>query len=346
MTKTIVICGAGASKACGAPLTAEILPEALCRYQELEREGYLALLGKFLQEEFHLSSNPALRSQNDYPPLPLLLSLVDTALDRKQPFGSFRDPDEVLNLRSAIEYAIFAVIEHALRSNPARNYYALLLQKVFGSEEPHVISFNYDLLADNTLAQMSESLSRAGFPDYGCDIGTEVYLRHPSYGTLLKLHGSLGWTFCPGCNRLDIGIAENDRRFAKVLDLLYQEVNLNEKYACRGSPCTTCATYVRPIMITPSFRKDYRNPHITRVWYKAEEALRVAKRVIFVGYSLPDDDVEVIYLLKKSLRHLQSAQIEVVSRSPSDSDVAKRYRVLFGPGVLWHDSGIERWVDG
>jgi hypothetical protein len=344
MNNTVIICGAGASKASGAPLTAEILPEAMCNYNELEREGYLAKLDNFLQAEFHLSPNPACRSQDNYPPLPLLLSLVDTALDRKQPLGSYKDLDEVLELRSAIEYAIFAVLERALR-HPARNYYLDLLNKVFGPEEPQVISLNYDILADNTFAQISEFSSQAGFPDYGCDITTEVYRQHPRYGTLLKLHGSLGWTYCPGCNRLDIGIAETGRRFAKVLDELYQEVNLNEKYACRGSPCLTCGSYVRPILITPTFRKDYRNPHITRVWYKAEEALRGAEHAIFVGYSLPSDDVEVIYLLKKGLRHLHPHDIEVVSRSPADSDVANRYRVLFGPEICWRSNGIESWIN-
>ena len=130
MAKTVVIFGAGASKACGAPLTAEILPEALKRQHELEREGYLHLLDGFFQAEFHLPLDPSQRSPGNYPPLPLLLSLVDTALNRKQPLGSFRDPDRVLILRSAIEYAIFAVIEQALRPDPDKNYYALLLKKV------------------------------------------------------------------------------------------------------------------------------------------------------------------------------------------------------------------------
>jgi hypothetical protein len=53
---------------------------------------------------------------------------------------------------------------------------------------------------------------------------------------------------------------------------------------------------VRPVMITPTQKKDYRNPHIAQVWYRAEELLRSASEVVFVGYSMPSDDVEVVYL--------------------------------------------------
>ena len=43
--------------------------------------------------------------------------------------------------------------------------------------------------------------------------------------------------------------------------------------------------------------KDYRNRHVTGVWYKSQSALRDADRVIVVGYSLPWDDVDVSSLV-------------------------------------------------
>jgi hypothetical protein len=32
--------------------------------------------------------------------------------------------------------------------------------------------------------------------------------------------------------------------------------------------------------LTPSLAKDYRNPHLSRIWYEAEQVLRNADRVI------------------------------------------------------------------
>jgi hypothetical protein len=45
-------------------------------------------------------------AKEDYPTLPLLLSLLDTAIDHKQPFGSNWPPDELVRVREAMEYAI------------------------------------------------------------------------------------------------------------------------------------------------------------------------------------------------------------------------------------------------
>ena len=89
-------------------------------------------------------------------------------------------------------------------------------------------------------------------------------------------------------------------------------------------------------MIAPTHFKDYRNPHLAQVWYEAERVLREAEKVIFVGYSLPDDDVEVVYLLKRSLAHLPPECITVVenrsgksaARSIRDHAVGRRYRTL------------------
>jgi hypothetical protein len=44
--------------------------------------------------------------------------------------------------------------------------------------------------------------------------------------------------------------------------------------------------------VAPSHLKDCRNPHLAQVWYEAQHVMRQAKRVILVGYSMPDEDVE------------------------------------------------------
>lgn len=110
---------------------------------------------------------------------------------------------------------------------------------------------------------------------------------------------------------------------------------------------------LRPLLVAPSHLKDYRNPHLSQVWYEAQRVLREADRVIFIGYSLPDDDVEVVYLLKRSLAHITvSKQITVVEycrENPTialgDHSVGRRYRALFGD-VDWHAGGLDGWLNG
>ena len=79
--------------------------------------------------------------------------------------------------------------------------------------------------------------------------------------------------------------------------------------------------------------------------------LRQATRVIFVGYSMPDDDVEVVYLVKRSLGHIVNPkQITVVEYcaensqiSAAEHPVGRRYRTLFGD-IDWHASGLDAWL--
>jgi hypothetical protein len=70
--------------------------------------------------------------------------------------------------------------------------------------------------------------------------------------------------------------------------------------------------------------------------------------VVFVGYSLPDDDVEVVYLLKRSLARPNPPQITVVEYDKNNPNLpvtkhaaGRRYRTLFGDQIDWHACGLD-----
>jgi hypothetical protein len=120
--KLVFIFGAGTTKACGGPLTNEILPDAFWTHASglpeseiLNREDYLGIVGNFFADNFPLLAQPSGDPKPaDFPALPLLLSLIDNALDRKEPFGG-REGDDLVRVRSALEYLIFALLEFRLR---------------------------------------------------------------------------------------------------------------------------------------------------------------------------------------------------------------------------------------
>ena len=351
--RTVVVFGAGATKACGGPLTNEILPHAFEHANQLDREQFLGRLEHFLIENFNLPASQAERKPEHYPNLPLLLSLIDKAIDQRQPFTPSWQVSDLQYVRDALEYTVFALLELELRTLTSNNPYQTLLSKLpmSGAQAATVISLNYDLIADNSMATLSNAIPNAGLPDYGCDISTQLYKSREHFGRLLKLHGSLNWIYCPNCRRLDIGVSQSGRSTSKVLEELYGSVRLEEKYSCKAVACVQCTAPVRPVLITPTQLKDYRNPHISRVWYEAGRALRDAQAAIFVGYSLPDDDLDVAYLLKRGLSHLKSNKITVVEWTapgePTELDqhpVGKRYRTLFGPELEWRPMGFANWV--
>jgi len=361
--KTAIILGAGATKACGGPLTAEILPTGFSAAGAIEREDYLARLDEFLVDNFNVPQGVPRRTE-DYPALPLLIGLIDIALDRKHSLGRDWTAPRLKEVRDALNYVIFAVLEHKLQQLSRPELHRELLMKLGDVAAdppvlPTIVSMNYDVVVDNSLIRIGEDLGREpGYPDYCCDVATEPYRQRGKFGTLLKLHGSMNWLYCPACHRLDVGISQSGRTMIKALDQLYQEddrQDLTKRYTCHGSPCLDCGTFVEPVMISPTHLKDYRNPHISRVWYEADRALRQAEQVVFVGYSLPADDVDVIYLLKRSLSAISQqrpvtpkivvVEYDASGRAPEDNPVWQRYRTLFGNQIEWHDQGLEAYVD-
>jgi hypothetical protein len=356
MGKTVVFLGAGATKACKGLLTDEILPQIHRRAADPASGWSLNLLKKFLEEQFHVTP---VSPKEHYPGLPLIMSLIDTALVRRQAFSSDLDATAVSQLREEMEFGIFDLLEEQLEKSPTGNHW-VLLDRFYprGDQEPCVISTNYDLIVDTAMMFLSVNRPLAGaaeevrLPDYRCHISTDFYRNEPArFGTLLKLHGSLNWLYCRTCLRLELGESAA-RRYARVLAQLVGSDDLKRFFTRDGSPCPICNTKLRPLLVAPTHLKDYRNPHVAQVWYEAEHVLREATRVIFVGYSLPDDDVEVVYLLKRSLAKPNPPQITVVEYDRDNPNLpvtehaaGRRYRALFGDSIEWHACGLDAWQD-
>ena len=347
----VLILGAGATRACGGPLTNEILPPAFKPPVVGTSIFLLPTLKRYLKDEFRVAfpeagakgAQPPL--DDEYPPLPLLLSLLDTSIDRRDSLSPKWPLSELVRVRHAVEYAIFGVVNEKVglrRSAPGEKLHQRLLEKVFGNQAPpQVISLNYDILVDN--AMIRSQGAAVSFPDYGCNI--RMPEGQDTFGRLLKLHGSLNWLYCPACQRLELLVNRARKRTEPTPARMYDVMRVLGKRVT----CTNCGSLSHPVLVTPTHMKDYRNPHITSVWYEAHQMLRNVDHVVFVGYSLPENDVEVIYLLKRGLRQVKPENMTVIEkddqrRDLSDHPVGRRYRAIFGDGIKWHMDGLEEWL--
>ena len=368
--KPVIILGAGATKACGGPLTNDILPAALNgemahddrRTLVADREKLLELTREFLSDCFHVPVDRNQVTSADCPSLPMVLSMLRRSSAAGLPLGSW-EGDRLVKAKRAIEYAMFAVIEAALRRIPGnRQFHYELLDPLYErGVEPCVVSLNYDVIVDNAMFSLSEKYLGMCPPDYQVDVATDRYRDFCSGGTfghLLKIHGSLNWLYCDRCTRLDLFVSEG-MRTGKALDELFHSVPFDDAYSCRGTPCrnSSCNGFVSPILITPTYVKDYENPHVERVWAEAEQAMKNADRAVIIGYSLPTDDVEVAMLFKRGLDHLPRERITVVEFVDGDADkrreertpldmhpTGQRFRSLFGGGLDWHTVGFGDWL--
>lgn len=142
-----------------------------------------------------------------------------------------------------------------------------------------VISFNYDTL-------LEDSLLNIGVPvDYGFGRVNVAYDESwtemqgvKKKLTVLKIHGSVNWFI-------------NDRELGDLT--VYR--SYNDGYSKDGDP------YYRVIIVPPTWRKDFSGPLID-VWRRAIMALRTATRIIFLGFSFPDTDSHIKYLLAAGLQ--------------------------------------------
>jgi NAD-dependent SIR2 family protein deacetylase len=343
MAGTVIFLGAGATKASGGPMTNEILPEILGNSTQAQSSP---VLSDFLENVFHVKPGSP---PEQFPGLPLVMSLLDTALDRRQAFHEQWDAQRVSEVRQAIEFQIFDLLEEKLQIAPTQSHWGLL-QAVYPSPlDPCIITTNYDLLIDTAMMFASEARTPGGaLPDYRIRMHTPFgSAEDKRFGAVLKLHGSLNWLYCRTCQRVELG-ASDSKKYIAVLGRLANR-SLEQAFTVDGNPCPVCKTRLRPLLIAPTHLKDYRNPHLSQVWYEAERVLRQAERAIFIGYSLPDDDVEVIYLLKRGLAHVKPENITVVEYDPAKPPllshaVGRRYRTLFGDGLDWHPEGLGEWL--
>jgi uncharacterized protein YbaR (Trm112 family) len=353
--KVVIVLGAGATKACDGPLTTEILPKAF----EATRGVKLEVLDKLLVSLFGVPPLGQKRNDRDYPALPTLLSLIDTAIDREHDLGNDWPTQKLRQVRRQAEYAVFKGIAYAMRSPKSWSIrcHEDMLSHIHDrtardprdpKQWPTVISFNYDLRIDYAMIEVDGG----GLPDYGCDFGTQGYHEAQKFGRLYKLHGSMHWLYCPTCQRLELGVDTKGRLRKMGLSLAQTLASPDfvaslEQNVLR---CPDCRSAFRAVMITPTSLKDYRNPHIASLWYQAERSLRDADRVVFVGYSLPWDDIDVIYLLKRGIAKAKGRMISVVEHSSAgpvpilDHEAGRRYQAVFGHDLDWQPVGFEKWA--
>jgi hypothetical protein len=295
--ETAIFLGAGASKADGAPLQGELFRE----YFSMNRDPYYVdemdrELTSFFGEMFHIDVNGDL-TEVIFPTFEEVLGLTDLAILRKESFRNFDIENRATNsgrLRFIAQYLVFLlakVLDSKLEYRPTyhrRLVNALYRDKVL--QDVLFVSTNYDILIDNALTE--EHLHGIDL-DYGVEFRNFERpddWRRPQQDRrvlLFKPHGSLNWLFCPTCNELEITPKEKGVVTRLISDF-------------QNAACPHCRSVYSPLIVPPSFYKDLNNVFLSSIWNRTDVALRQVKHIIFCGYSFPDADIHIKYLLKRA----------------------------------------------
>jgi hypothetical protein len=376
--KVVYVLGAGFSIPAGAPCQADILPGIF----DLDEGEPTILEAKtqlrnFLFRDLHINQSNVEK---------VALEDIYTPIDRCIADGISlrgRTHSELGELRGRIGYlisrAIAARVSRHLNSHPdatayinqfadylvkraayraylARNTENANLAKEY--DPLSVICLNWDILLDNALhialerdCSDSGDYDPFGVVDYCCYISSlEARNKRIRSGLwslgcrgynvkLLKIHGSMNWLQCPNCQRLFVEFGEK----LGILDLI-GKVN-----------CRHCEKYghhnrLQGSLVMPTFLKDLSNFQIKLVWQNAGVELMEARRLVFIGYSLPHADFEFRQLLTRMI--WKDASVDVVLfKGPSPqsqkayAEAVARYEQFFsGHQVNLHSDGVEEYT--
>ncbi len=343
--KVVLFIGAGASRACGYPLTGDILPRIL---QCLED-------GEFIKgnlEDEHIGEKskqllkmlrflvPKSKSKDSYvPQITEVLSVLDYCIDSGEELVPATNSTlRLTDARRLLERAMSRVIRrmHPQPEVVPRDILNWIRRTERQGSEVTIISTNYDFSLDRYLFDDMDDWNTDylktdfGFTWRDPDDGALV---HPSSKPILrlyKLHGSLNWLGCSRCGNIYVNF---ERTLVTLADSKGEWSTCHCGYAPLGA-----------VLVAPSFVRRYRDRNLLSVWRSAAEALRLADEYVFVGYSLPPEDIGIRALLLRSL----------LSRGPSShphtrvvsvgNDALPRYRQLM-PQCAYTGDGLRRFLD-
>lgn len=366
---TVVILGAGATTCVGYPVGLELLPDltreaesttfenfrsAWTEWNDFRRKAQDALAKGDNLARLLLSSNPEIALS--------AIDLMDLALEWEdsdaQRAGFARATENVqagvgmlekyfegdkrralIEARAARNSLVqslhwYFFVKHAtLRHRPSgsRDYLRTMLDGEGFREGDVILTTNWDAVTELTLGEngMWNPFDGYGFKRTlvngvsrgdGTPVPLPSTMPRSSKVKVLKLHGSFGWREWQGHLYLDYS--------EFLFNLPFQHGSTMVLFKDTAAPAQPNPG--ASILLYPSFLKRLRTPELHEVWYLAGEALRVAKKVVVVGYSLPEADAAVRTLLLPLRFRAMQADVEVMVIDKSDTALVRWQEFLEG----------------
>lgn len=252
-----------------------------------------------------------------------VFTILDKAIISKEFFKEYSDQELKLIQQSLKKCIIYSLSTGIDRSHPLYDSIGkYFVEKRIKTSNFSIISLNWDTLLDTYLYKVSKDYSdiKLDYCLYNYDLKGDVPCINLKAGgfkniKILKLHGSMNWLICNNCGRLYTDYNSNI-----ALSTLMQETGI-----IKCQYCESFGHQYRLIssIITPTFLKNIDSIHFKTIWHNAYLDLCDADKIVFIGYSFPEADFELRYILKKSIK--RKAEIEVVLHESDNPDYYVKY---------------------
>ncbi|GMX63622.1 SIR2 family protein [Paenibacillus elgii] len=316
---TVYVFGAGASFPEGAPLISNFIGKSF-ELLEKDTSKEISDTWKFLRDYFGKDPKNSLEAIESYPTIDEIVTIVDYATSNNISLSSFHTTTKLNQIKKGLVNLISFTIAASIKTNEKHTSFAKELFKKRGSIK--IISLNYDTLLDESIKNCYKS-----FKNNKINYGFNSVLTSDPRFNLLKIHGSLNWSLCPFCQNIQV----HDEPIAHFLYSHYVD-------------CENCNnTYSEPVIITPTLLKSYNIQRLNNVWLAASEALSLAIRIVFIGYSLALSDYPIINLIKNAISQKNVLEeVIIVGVSFDKEQLGKRYSKIFNDRIkiAFDDNGF------
>ncbi|MGZ3750655.1 MAG: hypothetical protein ACXVB0_01350 [Mucilaginibacter sp.] len=339
--------GAGCSKNFGYPLTGQIMPEILTDLRnhdlfQLKKSGKTEEERQFETDllDYIYLLYPGLKNldpeKDGIPNITEVLSFVDYCCFYNIPPHPDFNSEKLEYFQTLLNRAVGELLltydqeEYKPEERKLLDQFIGPIKNEDKNSEVTVITTNYDLIIDYEFVKLSE-LNRI---DYGIpyrnipDSKIVVQTDNPLF-RYYKLHGSLNWLKCDYCGHYYIN------SHGSILHQMYKPATDD------GNTCI-CSESLRlkSVLVAPSLVRDIRDSNLLQIWKSALEAIRSADRLVFIGYSLPAEDLAIKSIIIRGINARDKKaplRVDVVQK---DGVSKPNFTNLFADNLNYYSDGL------
>lgn len=344
---TALFLGAGASCQFGYPATAQLLPKTL---EGLENSSLFDGINDDQTEQKDMAYlrnvlellMPGWKRKMALNQLPLItevLSLVDYSLAERKSIFPNQSYEDLARVRHLLDRAIYEVLwtddEEIPKHKKIHHEFCKWIRNNV-AEKGGVITTNYDTCLEQKIFSQKNCIVHNDF-DFGfswLDTQTEsrvIRLRpHKPWLRWYKLHGSLNWARCATCEHIYVN------PYGKIAHQTFR-VETDYDNTCFCGPKARLELH----LVAPSMCRTVRDANLLEVWKNTLQLLIEADEWVFIGYSLPSEDLAIRSMIVRAF-HARTKPPCITVVQSSDSAEA-RYKLLF-PDCNYLTGGLGAWL--
>lgn len=345
----VFVFGAGTSYPDGVPLQKQILPKIVSDFiPEIINSEIGKLVNEFIHDNFYFDA-----ASRSYPSIEAVFGYIDYFIEHNESLSLKYSFQKLVDIKEYLIKLIHYIVN--MRTENKSSYYQMFWESVKKyNSNVSIITLNYDTLLEQSFDHLygdfgyidyclhfmnyekNESMKKFDFWINPREPIMTSKDKNPVPLKIIKVHGSLNWKYCNCCNQ--VLLTPWDRKIdlnrGKFLGYTYPD---KKEYEFE---CPIDGTDFHTLIMPPSFVRTIQPPIISTIMGEAGREIRVAKKIVFVGYSLSDPDIQIKALFKKQLQ----PETEIIVVNPKEGNAIKSKYFALSDDIKFIQTTFEKMV--